>query len=80
MNLNLIQQLTAQANAPGTLPGTTILIRKAAYALEEAEKDVARMNWLCRCTAGEWEVLNNMRLANHAGFLRMAIDNLTGKN
>ena len=38
--------------------------------------DTDRINWLSQCTAGEWENLQNTRLAAHQGYLRTAIDNM----
>lgn len=38
--------------------------------------DTDRINWLCRCTAGEWAELQNIRLAHRAGYLRNAVDSM----
>ena len=49
-------------------------------ALCKANFDVARIDWLCRCKAGEWEELQNIRLANPRGYLREAIDKMMGRH
>lgn len=42
-------------------------------------KDKERLDWLCQCTAGEWEELQNIRLSKPVGYLRQAIDDAIEK-
>ena len=38
--------------------------------------DTARLDWLSRCNAGQWEELQDIRLSHRQGFLRHAIDRM----
>lgn len=42
--------------------------------MAELQKDKQRLDWLCQCTAGQWESLNNIRLSLVTGSLRRAVD------
>lgn len=53
-----------------TLERELTLARQENARLKE---DKQSMDWLCTCTAGEWESLNNDRLSQRAGKLRQLI-------
>ena len=48
-------------------------VRAYINELETSKEDKEALDWLSQCTAGEWEELQNIRLANPKGYLREAI-------
>jgi hypothetical protein len=43
-------------------------------------QDTLRIDWLAGCSAGQWEQINNERLARPRGALREIVDAQMGKN